>query len=140
MKSFSCDVSKKKADLNSSSDDDSHQEVGNDTGYGHHQALNDGDTRVKAQHKEQVMHETWMEVDHEIANGSGEKCDQYQEWHRRDCVADNKCSHTIVTIQPLSLENLLKKEDIYQAVIFFFFPFFLCKLFRPLRLFFFVWG
>lgn len=52
------------------------------------------------------MLEAWVELDHEITNCSGEKGNQYEEWRCRDCVADDKCSNTIVAIQPLSLENL----------------------------------
>lgn len=109
-------MNKEEADLNSSSDDNTHEEVGDDTGYGHHQALDHGDTRVKAQHKEQVMHETWMEADHEVADGSGEEGDQDQERHCGDCVADDKCRDTVVPVQPLSLENLL--EGKYQVISF----------------------
>ena len=94
--------------LNSSPYDNTHEEVRNDAGYGHHQALNYSHTCIEAQHKEDVMLETRMETDHEVTDSSREKGDQYQEWHCRECVAEDKGSDTIVTIQPLSLENLGK--------------------------------
>lgn len=93
--------------LNSGPYDDTHEKIRNNAGYGHHQALNYSDTCIEAQHKEQVMLEAWMESDHEVADSSSEKGNQYQEWHCRECVAEDKGSDTIVTIQPLSLENLV---------------------------------
>ena len=70
-----------KRNLNSSSDDDAHQEVGDDAGDSHHQALNNGDTGVEAEHEEEVMCETRVEADHEVAYGSREEGDCYQERH-----------------------------------------------------------
>lgn len=77
--------------LNPSSYYDSHEKIGDDTSYGHHQALNHSHTGVEAQHKEQVMHETWMKFHHKIAYGSRGKGYHDQKRHCRQCVADNKC-------------------------------------------------
>lgn len=63
--------------LNSSPYDDSHQEVGDDTSYCHHQALDDCDTTVEAQNKEEIVFEAWVKADHEITNSSRNKSDHY---------------------------------------------------------------
>lgn len=56
--------------LNSSSYDDPHEEVGDNTGYCHHQAFNYGDTCIKAQDEKYIMLEARVESDHEVANSS----------------------------------------------------------------------
>lgn len=67
--------------LNSSAYDDPHEEIWDNTSNGHHEALNDSDTRVEAQNEEKIMHETRMKMDHEVANSSGDKCNHHQKWH-----------------------------------------------------------
>lgn len=92
--------------LNPCSNYDTHEEVRDNTSDCHHQAFNHCDTGIEAQHKEHIMREARMQANHEVANRSGEEGDQYQEWRCRYRVADDKCSDTIVAIQPLPLENL----------------------------------
>jgi hypothetical protein len=77
--------------LNSCTDNDAHEEVGDHAGNGHHQALDDGDTGVEAQDEEEVVHEARVEAHHEVAHCSRHEGDQKQEWHRRKRVANNKC-------------------------------------------------
>lgn len=99
-------MEQKHRNLNSSSNDDAHEKIGDNTGYGHHQTLNHCDTCIKAKHKEKIMFEAWMEADHEITNSSRDESDHYQERHCRNGVANDKCNHTIVAIQPLPLKDL----------------------------------
>lgn len=47
-------------DLDSSPYDDTHKEIGNDTSDSHHEALDHGHTRVKAQHEEYVVWHSWV--------------------------------------------------------------------------------
>jgi len=84
--------------LNSSPNDNAHEEIRDNAGYGHHQAFNYGDTRIKAQHEENIMFKSWMKADHEITNSSRNKSNHYQERHCRNGVANHKCDHTIVPI------------------------------------------
>ena len=92
--------------LNSSPCDDSHEEVGNDACNSHHETLYHSDTCVEAQHEEDIMTESRMQMDHVIADGSRDKCNHYQEWHRGYSVADHKCNHPIVSIHSFSLKHL----------------------------------
>lgn len=92
--------------LNPCTDNDAHQEVGDHAGNGHHQALHNSDAGVEAQDEEEVMHEAWVEMHHEVAQCSRHKGDQEQERHRRKRVADNKCQNTVVTVKPLPLKDL----------------------------------
>ena len=84
--------------LNSSPNDNAHEEIGDNAGYDHHQAFNYGDARIQAQNEEKIMFKSWMKVDHEITYSSGNKSYHYQERHCRKGVADHKCGHTIVPI------------------------------------------
>lgn len=61
--------------LNSSTNDDAHKEVGDNTGNSHHQAFNYGDASVKTQHKEQVMLEAGMKANHKVTNSSRKEGD-----------------------------------------------------------------
>lgn len=69
--------------LDSRPDDDAHEEVGDDAGYGHHEALHHSHTRVEAQHEEDVVRHPRVEPHHEVADGAGEEGDQYQKRHCR---------------------------------------------------------
>lgn len=93
--------------LNSSSYDDSHEEIGDYTCYCHHQALNHRNTAIETQDEEEVMHEARVKANHEVTYGSRDEGDHDQEWHGRERVANDKCGYSIVTIQPFSLEYLL---------------------------------
>lgn len=93
--------------LNSRPYDDTHEEVGDDAGYCHHQALDYGDARIEAQYEEEIVREARVEMDHKIADSSRDEGDQDQERHCRDRVADHKSNHAVVPVQPLPLENLL---------------------------------
>jgi hypothetical protein len=96
--------------LNSSPCDDTHKEVRDNAGNGHHQALNYSHTGIKAEDKEYIMFKSWVEADHEVTNGSRKESYQNKEWHCREGVADDKCSYTIMAIQPLSLKNLQQRK------------------------------
>ena len=73
----------KKNYLNTSTDDYSHEEVGNNARYSHHEAFYNGDTCIETQHEEEVMSEPGMEMDHEIADCSRDECDHQKKWHCR---------------------------------------------------------
>lgn len=92
--------------LYSSPYDDAHEEVRNHAGNCHHQALDNSDARVKGKYEEQVVYESRVEVNHEVTNGPREERDQYEEWHCRECVADDECGNSVVTVHSLPLENL----------------------------------
>ncbi|KAF3673986.1 hypothetical protein FXO37_06659 [Capsicum annuum] len=51
------------------SNDDTHQEIRDDTGYSHHQALNCRNAGIKGWYKEQIARESWIEVNREVADG-----------------------------------------------------------------------
>lgn len=68
--------------LNPCTDDDSHEEVGDHAGNGHHQALNNSDTGIEGQDEEEVVHEARVEAHHEIAQRARHEGDQDQERHR----------------------------------------------------------
>ena len=95
-----------RAYLDPSSNNNSHEEVWDNTGYGHHQAFNNSNTSVQAQHKEQIMDKSRMKVNHEVAYGPRNKGNEDQIWHCRNRVADDECHHPIVAIHPFSLKNL----------------------------------
>lgn len=63
--------------LNPSPDDDAHQEVRDDAGDGHHQALDDSHARVEAEHEEEVVREARMKPDHEVAQSPRDESDHY---------------------------------------------------------------
>lgn len=67
--------------LNASTNDDAHEEVGDNTSNSHHQALNDSDTCIKAQDKEEIVPKARVKSNHEVTNGSRQKSYQYQKWH-----------------------------------------------------------
>jgi len=92
--------------LDSGTSDDAHEEIGDDTRNGHHQALNDSDAGIKTQHKEEIMLKARVKAHHEVTNCPRNEGDQYKEWHCRYRVADHKCCHTIVTVHPFPLKNL----------------------------------
>ncbi|KAF3671577.1 hypothetical protein FXO38_06524 [Capsicum annuum] len=52
------------------SNDDTHQEIRDDTGYSHHQALNCRNAGIKGWYKEQIARESWIEVNREVADGT----------------------------------------------------------------------
>lgn len=93
-------------DLNSSSDDDTHEKIGNSTGYSHHQALNNSNASKKTENEKEIVRESWVKLYHKITYSSGEKCYDHQKRHGGDCVAYHKWQHTIVPIKSLSLKNL----------------------------------
>lgn len=95
-----------KADLYSGSDDDAHEEVWDDAGDHHHQALNDRNARVEAQDKEQVVFEAGMEPDHVVADSSGDEGDHYEVRHGGERVADHEWGDPVVPVKPLPLKNL----------------------------------
>lgn len=74
-------ISYRKVNLNASTSDDAHEEIGNNASNGHHQALDDSHTRVKTQNEEDVVFESGMQAHHEIAYSPRKKGDQHQEWH-----------------------------------------------------------
>ena len=65
--------------LDSSSDDDTHEEVWNNTSYSHHQALHNGDTCVEAENKEKIVSESWMQPHHEVTYCPGDESYDDQE-------------------------------------------------------------
>lgn len=101
-------IAREDTNLNSSTNDNAHKEVGDNTGNCHHQALNYSDTRVKAQHEEQIMLKAGMEANHEVTYSSRKEGDENKIRHRWDCVTDDKRTNAIMTIQSLPMENLAK--------------------------------
>ena len=67
--------------LDSSSNDDTHEEVGNNTSYRHHQALHNGDTCIEAENKEEIVSESWMQPHHEVTDCPGDE--SYDDQERR---------------------------------------------------------
>lgn len=92
-------------------DDDAHEEVGDDAGDGHHEALHDGDAGVEAEEEEEVVHEARVEAHHEVAQRPRQERDEDQERHRRQCVAHHERQHAVVPVQPLPLEHLNKSTN-----------------------------
>jgi hypothetical protein len=96
--------------LNPGPYDDTHEEIGNDTGNRHHQALDHRNAGVQVQDEEDVVLEARMEAHHEVAYGSRQEAYQNQERRCRDGVADDKRRDTVVPVQPFPLEDLYKKK------------------------------
>jgi hypothetical protein len=92
--------------LDPCADYDAHEEVGDDAGDGHHEALDDGDAGVERQHEEEVVREARVQAHHEVAQRARHEGDEDQERHRRDRVADDERQHAVVPVQPLPLEHL----------------------------------
>ena len=78
--------------------DDAHEEVGNDAGDGHHQALDDGDASVECEDEEEIMKEPRMKIHHEVTDGAGDEGNQDQVRHGRDGVADDEGRDAVMPV------------------------------------------